>query len=156
MLLAVLAPLVLVANGLAAGVLVGTQLGNWPLLASLPADRYVSTHAFFATRYDPFMPACLVLTAVGDGVLAVFAEQQALFHLWLGAALLAVKTLVVSLTKNVPVNRWVRTVDPDDLPADFAERDPRPGWGRWNRVRTVLTVLALLANCAAIGIVTVP
>ncbi|MFI9388406.1 anthrone oxygenase family protein [Kutzneria sp. NPDC052558] len=153
MLLAVVAPLVLVANGLAAGVLVGTQLGNWPLLAGLPADQYVRTHAFFSTRYDPFMPVCLLGTAVGDGVLAGLADTRGPAALWLLAAVLAVATVVVSLTKNVPVNKWVRTVDPEELPADFADLDPRPGWGRWNRVRTVLATLALAANCAAIGVV---
>jgi len=154
MLHAVLVPLVLLANGLSAGVLVGTQLGGFPLLAALPPERYVHAHAFFATRYDPFMPTCLVSTLLGDAVLAATpadAVPRIMFGL---AALLAGSTMLVSVTKNVPINKWIQTVDPQRLPGDFARIDPRPRWGRWNRTRTVLAVCALLVNCAAVGVAT--
>jgi uncharacterized membrane protein len=147
-----LVPLVVLANGLAAGVLVGTQLGGWPLLLSLPPDRYVEAHAFFATRFDPFMPVCLVATVVGDLALGVFADAAATRPVFLAGCALALATVVISVVKNVPVNRWVRALDADELPGDFAERDPRPHWGRWNRARTVLCALALVANCLALGL----
>ncbi|MER6666886.1 DUF1772 domain-containing protein [Amycolatopsis japonica] len=150
--LQVLIPAVLLANGLGAGVLMGTQLGGWPLLESLPSAHYVYAHAFFSTRYDPFMPVCFVVTAIGDGALAVLATEVPPAALFVTAALLTLGTVVVSLVKNVPVNKWIRTLDPDELPADFAERDPRRHWGYWNRVRTTLAVLGLLINCVAVGI----
>ncbi|MET7456658.1 anthrone oxygenase family protein [Streptomyces sp. NPDC005574] len=150
--LSVLAPLLLLLNGLAAGVLFGTQLGGFPYLASLPADRYVHAHAFFGQRYDPAMPVCLVGTVICDAVLAVRAEEAAARGLFAAAALLAAATAVISVTKNVPVNRWMRTLDPDHLPADFATRDPRPTWGAWNRRRSWLTVAALAVNCVALGV----
>ena len=152
MLESVVVPLVLLVNGLAGGVLVGTQLGGFPLLAALPADRYVHAHAFFASRYDPFMPACLVGTVAGDLLLAVLAPDAAPRVLYAVAAGLAASTVVVSLTKNVPINKWVQALDPDRLPADFAWHDRRQAWGMWNRVRSWLVVLALLANCAALGL----
>ncbi|MEV0092403.1 DUF1772 domain-containing protein [Streptomyces sp. NPDC050738] len=144
-------PLLLLLNGLAAGVLFGTQLGGFPYLASLPADRYVHAHAFFGTRYDPAMPFCLIATVVCDVVLASRVEQAPARTLFAVAAVLAVATAVISVTKNVPVNRWMRTLDPENLPADFAERDPRGPWGAWNRRRSLLTILALAVNCAALG-----
>ncbi|MBP2327291.1 putative membrane protein [Kibdelosporangium banguiense] len=150
--LELLVPVVLLANGLAAGVLVGTQLGGWPLLESLPPAGYVSAHAFFSTRFDPFMPVCFVAAAVGDVVLGVLADRAVTAVLFLTAALLTLGSVVVSLVKNVPLNRWIRTLDPDRLPADFAERDPRRRWGGWNRARTALAVLALLFNCVAVGL----
>lgn len=149
--LEIVVPLVLLANGLAAGVLLGTQLGGWPLLQSLPPDRYVHAHAFFSTRYDPFMPACLLITTVGDLALGLLAGSAVARALYLVAAALCLSTIAISLTKNVPVNRWVRTLDPDHLPADFAQRDPRRRWGSWNRVRTALSTLALIVNCALVG-----
>lgn len=147
----VLVPLVLLLNGLAAGVLVGTQLGGFPLLETLPPSRYVQAHAFFSTRYDPFMPVCLIGTVLGDVLLGITAPTASA-TLFLVAAVSAVGTVAISFAKNVPVNRWVRTLDPEALPDDFAERDPRRHWGSWNRARTGLVVLALLINCVAAGL----
>ncbi|MDH6129107.1 DUF1772 domain-containing protein [Kitasatospora sp. GP82] len=147
---ALLAPLVVLLNGLAAGVLLGTQLGGWPLLAALPPDRYVHAHAFFATRYDPAMPICLLGTLLGDVVLAAAGAQPAARLLCLAAAVLAATTITISLTKNVPVNRWIRTIDPENLPENFSELDPRGSWGPWNRRRSVLSILAFVANCGAL------
>lgn len=149
--LVVLTPIVLLASGLAAGVLLSTQLSGWPLLRSLPADQYVRAHAFFSTRYDPLMPICLLATVAGDGALAVLSDSTA-GRIWFGlAGALAAATAVISVTKNVPVNRMVRTFDPDRLPSDFARRDPRPGWGAWNRRRSGLGMLAFAVNCVALG-----
>jgi uncharacterized membrane protein len=150
--LSFLTPLLLLLNGLAAGVLFGTQLGGFPYLASLPADRYVHAHAFFGQRYDPAMPICLIGTVICDVVLALRAEETAARGLFAAAALLAAATAAISVTKNVPVNRWMRTLDPDRLPADFASRDPRHAWGAWNRRRSWLTVAALAVNCVALGV----
>ncbi|MGW5779958.1 anthrone oxygenase family protein [Streptomyces sp. NPDC003863] len=149
---AVLAPLVVLLSGLGAGVLLGTQLGGWPLLAALPPDRYVHAHAFFATRYDPVMPICLLGTLVGDLVLAVDGRQPAARLLYLAAALLAAATVTISLVKNVPINRWIQGVDPGRLPENFDEVDPRPVWGPWNRRRSALAILAFAANCGALSV----
>jgi uncharacterized membrane protein len=69
------------------------------------------------------------------------------------AMLLALLTVTISIIKNVPVNKWVQTLDPERLPADFTARDPRPAWGRWNQIRARLTVLALLLNCIGLTLV---
>ncbi|WP_431999864.1 DUF1772 domain-containing protein [Streptomyces sioyaensis] len=149
---ALVVPLVLLANGLAAGILVGTQLGGWPLLASLSPRRYVHAHAFFATRYDPFMPVCFLGTVLGDVLLAAGVPQTAARWAFGGSVPLVLAAVVISVTRNVPVNRWIRTLDPEALPPDFADRDPRPHWGVWNRGRCVLAVTALLANCLGCGL----
>ncbi|MFB7328592.1 MULTISPECIES: anthrone oxygenase family protein [unclassified Streptomyces] len=144
-----LAPLLLLLNGLAAGVLFGTQLGGFPYMASLPTDRYVHAHTFFGQRYDPAMPICLVGTVVLDIALAIGGEHGFARVLFALAGLLAAATAAISLTKNAPVNRWMRTLDPDNLPADF--QSPRREWGIWNRRRSWLTIAALAVNCAALG-----
>ncbi|MEU6731372.1 DUF1772 domain-containing protein [Nonomuraea wenchangensis] len=150
--LEILVPVVLLVNGLAAGVLMGTQLGGWPLLQSLPPGRYVHAHAFFSTRFDPFMPICLIGTLAGDAALALLAGPPAATVLFAVAGALALGTVTVSLVKNVPVNRWIRGLDPDHLPEDFAERDPRRHWGGWNRARSAMSVAALAVNCVAVGL----
>lgn len=148
----VLIPLVLLLNGLAAGVLFGTQLGGFPYLASLPADRYVHAHAFFGTRYDPAMPLCLLGTVACDAVLTWSGPGPAARSLFGVAAGLAMLTALISVVKNAPVNRWMRTLDPERLPADFAERNPRHTWGVWNRRRSLLAIGALVSNCAALAV----
>jgi uncharacterized membrane protein len=57
---------------------------------------------------------------------------------------------VVSQTRNVPINRRVKVLDADALPADW--RDPRRQWRDWNLVRTVLAILALAANASAVSL----
>jgi hypothetical protein len=84
-----LAPLVVLLNGLAAGVLFNSVLGGFPYLASLPDGRYVHAHAFYGTRYDPAMPICLIGTTLGDLVLAAIAPGTASRSLFLAAAVLA-------------------------------------------------------------------
>jgi uncharacterized membrane protein len=106
----------------------------------------VHAHAFFSTRYDPFMPACLLLTVAGALVLALTGPELPGRLSYGLAAVAAVTTVAISLLRNVPVNRWIRQLDPERLPADFPDRDPRPDWGRWNRIRTWLAVTALLLN----------
>lgn len=150
--LAFLIPSVLLVNGLAAGVLVGTQLGGWPLLVALPPDQYVRAHAFFSSRYDPFMPACLLGTVLGDALLTVGVPDTGSHALFAMAGLFALATISISITRNAPVNRWVRTLDPGALPVDFTSQDPRPRWGAWNRRRTALAVLALLMNCGGLAL----
>lgn len=147
--IALLAPLVLLTSGLAAGVLTGTVLGGAPLLMALPTERYVHAHGFFATRYDPFMPACLVLTCAGDLVLA-FLAPGAVAAVFGVAGVLAGSVAVISLLKNAPVNRWMASLDPERLPADFA--DPRREWVAWNKLRTGIAVAALVGNVLAIGL----
>lgn len=150
--LELLVPIVILATGLAAGVLVGTELGGFPLLESLPPDQYVRAHAFFATRYDPFMPVCLVIATLGSVALAVVAPRGGAQVLYAVAAGLALAAVMISLRKNVPINKWVRTLDPEHLPDDFPARDPRRRWGAWNRTRAALGTAALLAHCGALAL----
>lgn len=147
--ISVLAPLVLLTAGLSAGVLTGTVLGGAPLLMALPTERYVHAHGFFATRYDPFMPVCLVSTFVGDVVLGFLVSGTAA-PVFVVSGLLAASVAVISLLKNAPVNRWMATLDPERLPPDF--RDPRREWVAWNKLRTALAVTALIGNVIAIGL----
>lgn len=141
---------VLLCNGLAAGVLTASELGQFPLMARLPADEYIRTHAFFSTRYDPFMPTCLILTVLGDLALAVTADDPLAQGLSATAAVLAAGAVLIAITRNVPLNAWVRSLDPQAPPRDWRER--RASWGRWNLRRCVLVAVALVANCATVAI----
>lgn len=149
--ISVLAPLVMLAGGLAAGGLMISALGGAPMLLALPADVYLPVHKLLVGRFDPFMPACIITALATDAVLAAAAPTGLTHALAAVGAALYLSVLCVSLTKNVPINRWIAALDPARLPDDWPSIDPRVKWRNWNLVRTVLAVLALTVNAAAVG-----
>jgi uncharacterized membrane protein len=146
----ILVPLAVLGSGLAAGGSALSVLGGAPLMLHLPPERYVPVHQFLERRMHPFMPACMLVALACDIASAVLIGHQARILFGAAAALLAA-AIIVSLLKNVPINRWVSTLDPGHLPADWARVDPRARWSEWNRVRSGCMVLALVANVVGIG-----
>ncbi|MEJ3750907.1 DUF1772 domain-containing protein [Actinomycetes bacterium KLBMP 9797] len=146
-----LVTLALLGSGLAAGGLMIAARGA-PLLLRLPTEQYVPVHQFLVTRFDPIMPIAILVGLVSDLVLAFdAAPNRAAQTLYGAAALLLLCTISVSLTRNVPINRWVASLDPDALPENFDQLDRRTRWVSWNLVRTVLAISAFTANVAAVG-----
>jgi hypothetical protein len=60
-----------------------------------------------------------------------------------------ISVMVVSVTRTVPINRWVVGLDPDNMPDDWADRDPRQTWRTWNAVRSSLAAAALTVGLVA-------
>ncbi|GAA3041702.1 DUF1772 domain-containing protein [Streptosporangium longisporum] len=137
----------LVGSGIVAGVLFAVSLSVLPALFAMPADRYVYTHQLVGRRWDPTMPILVLSSVIVDVVLAVLtrAEPAVLFAT---AAVLLLGVSVVSHFCNVPINRAVKSLDPDEVPPDW--RDPRPLWRRWHLLRTVLAVLGVTVNAVAV------
>jgi uncharacterized membrane protein len=127
-------------------------LGGAPFLLSLEPDRYVPAHKFMVTRFDPFMPICMMSALIFDVVMSVVAPGAGYRALFVTAVVFLLGAMVVSLTKNVPINRWVAALDPDFMPADFSKIDPRVRWSTWNRIRTVFVLCALADTAAAAGL----
>ncbi|MEV5830537.1 DUF1772 domain-containing protein [Spirillospora sp. NPDC052242] len=148
----ILLPVALLAGGLAAGALVLSALGGAPMLLALPADSYLPVHKFLVTRFDPFMPICLLTALVCDALLAAVGDDGATRAMAGAAVLLYASVVIVSVTKNVPINRWVAGLDPAALPDDFDSMEPRVRWRNWNLVRTILAVLGLTVNTALVGV----
>lgn len=148
----VLLPLALLTNGIAAGVMVSTAIGLAPLQSAVPYETYVDTIQFLWKRYDPFMPILNVLALLLDAVLALGPSQGSARWLFGLAALLLVTVMSISVVKNVPINRYVMSLDARAQPPDWARVDPRIRWRNWNLLRTVLAVLALLLNLTAVAV----
>jgi uncharacterized membrane protein len=149
--IAFLIPVVLLAGGMAAGGLMVSALGGAPMLLSLSVENYLAVHKGFIGRFDPFMPICICTGLVGDVILAITVPTTSAHALATVGALLYLSVLSVSLTKNVPINHWIVTLDPQRPPENWDEIDPRIRWRNWNVVRTTLAVLALIVNVAAVG-----
>jgi uncharacterized membrane protein len=146
-----LTPLAMMTSGLAAGGMMISALGS-PLLLVLPDGRYVAMHQLLVTRFDPFMPICILSAFALDVLLAVMTGSHPVARgFFVAAAALLLGAITVSLTRNVPINKWIRTLDPDRLPPDFPRLDRRVRWHRWNLVRASFSVSALVANAVALG-----
>jgi hypothetical protein len=144
-------PPLLIANGLAAGVLLWSAVAGVPFLLIMPAQRYVQAEQFWGKRFEPLQPICMALTGVADVALALNVGNTTARWLFGIGAVVVGAVITVSLTRNVPIKRWVMSLDAKALPEDFEQRDPRRTWAVWNLTRTVLAVAALVANAAAVG-----
>ncbi|MET8005451.1 DUF1772 domain-containing protein [Nonomuraea glycinis] len=142
----------MLTGGLAAGALLLSALGGAPMLVALPVHQYVHVHKFLVTRFDPFMPLCLLAALLADAAITGLTTDARVRALAVAGALLYAGVITVSLTKNVPINRWIAALDPSDLPADWRSVDPRARWRSWNTVRTCLAVTALVINVAMVGV----
>lgn len=146
MLAQLLAVAVMVGSGLVAGVLFAVALSVLPALLAMPADRYVYAHKLIGKRWDPTMPIIVLTSTALDVALAVVARTQN--SLFVIGAVLLLFVSIVSHFCNVPINRVVKSLDPNEIPAQW--QDPRPLWRRWHLLRTALAVLAALVNAVAI------
>ncbi|MFE0021558.1 DUF1772 domain-containing protein [Amycolatopsis sp. NPDC059021] len=138
----------LVGSGVTAGVLFAVALSVLPALFAMPADRYVYTHQLLGRNWDPTMPVVVLTSFALDVLLAVLGDGSSRLLFVLGAVLL-LGVSVVSHFCNVPLNRGVKKLDPERVPADWV--DPRPVWRRWHLLRTGLAIAALVLNAVAVG-----
>jgi uncharacterized membrane protein len=145
----ILAVAVLVGSGTVAGVLFAVALSTLPALIAMPPGRYIYAHKLLGRNWDPTMPAIVLSSTVLDVVLIFLAPNGSAAALFGVAALLLAGVSVVSHFANVPINKVMRTLDPDDMPERFD--DPRPLWRRWHHLRTALALLALTVNAVAIA-----
>ena len=143
-----IATLPAVTNGVAAGIMLATVIGVVPLFVASDYGQYVRMVQFMWPRYDPTMPILNSVSLVVDLVMAAWQPAAARPWYLLAAVLLGV-VMFISITRNVPVNKYVSRLDPANEPADWATVDPRLGWQRWNLIRTVVALCAFGVNLIA-------
>jgi uncharacterized membrane protein len=144
-----LAIIVVAANGIAAGIMLSTVIGIAPMMLALPYGRYVQTVQFLRPRFDPVMPIMNGCALVLDIALAVTIDNSTADVAYTVAAALLASVMAVSITKNVPVNRYVMSLDPQRQPDTWAQLDPRSRWRLWNLVRTAFALTAFATNVVA-------
>lgn len=137
-------------NGIATGIMLSTVVGIVPMFLTLPYRGYVQSVQFLWPRYDPLMPilnaSALVLGAFSAVAVGPGPARPVLAA---GAVLLAV-VITISVTRNVPVNRFVSGLDADEAPVNWAEIDPRRRWQFWNTIRTSVAGAAFVTNVTAL------
>jgi uncharacterized membrane protein len=139
-------------SGIVAGVLFAVALSTLPALIAMPPGRYIYAHKLLGRNWDPTMPVIVLTSTVVDAVLAVAVPRipPPARVLFLVAAVLLVAVSVVSHFANVPINKQMRTLDPDRMPADWS--DPRPLWRRWHLLRTACAIAAFAVNASAVAV----
>jgi hypothetical protein len=142
----------LLANGIATGVMVSTVIGLAPMTLAWPFAGYVTTVQFLWRRYDPLMPALNTFALLMDVFVLAFGTTTATRALAGSALILLAVVMVISVWKNVPINRYVMSLDPENPPDDWARVDPRRRWRNWNLLRTTLAIAAFAANVTALAV----
>lgn len=139
----------LLGSGITAGVMFAVALSVVPALRAMPPSTYVYTHRLLGKNWDPTMPVLVLSSMLVDLVLVLGITTDSTARTLFGvAAVLLLGVSVVSHFCNVPINRVVKSQDPESIPADW--KDPRPLWRRWHLTRTTLAVLALAVNGTAV------
>ena len=151
MVIDILAVVVVVTSGVIAGVLFGVAVSVLPAFFAMPPDRYIYSTKLIGKNWDPMMPIIVVTSTVVDILLAIFGPHGTPLTLFIAASVLLVGVSIVSHWCNVPINRRVKKVDPDNVPADW--HDPRPLWRRFHYLRTVLAIIAVALNAIALSLV---
>ena len=146
----VLGVLAVLGSGVVAGVLFAVALSVLPALFAMPMDRYVYAHKLIGRNWDPTMPIVVLSSMAIDVALVFLAPDSRTRTLFVIAAVLLLAVSGVSHLANVPINRRVKAVDPERIPADWT--DPRPLWRRWHFLRTGLAVIALVCNGLALAL----
>jgi uncharacterized membrane protein len=144
-----LVPVALLTGGVACGIMLSTVIGIFPFMTRMPYQGYVSAVQFLWRRYDPAMPILNGVALVTCAAIAILAGPSAARSAFAVASALLVVLMVISVSKNVPINRYVFRLDPAAQPADWDQRDPRARWRWWNNLRTAIALAALL--CSALG-----
>ncbi|MFF4775723.1 DUF1772 domain-containing protein [Microtetraspora fusca] len=142
-------------SGLVAGMLLWSAIGGVPWMRRLSAADYVRLHQYWSPRFDPLAPIMVLGVLACDVALLFLAPTRASRYLltFLVVALAAI--VVISATRNARLKRTVMRLDPDRLPQDWDERDPRPAFGRWNLARTIIAIVVFLGNVEAMAVYTV-
>jgi uncharacterized membrane protein len=136
----------LAGSGTVAGVMFAVALSVVPAMFALSPSQYVEFHKLLGRNWDPTMPFIVLATCAVDIALAITAPTETGREAHAVAAFFLFGVSVVSHLCNVPINRRVKSLDPEAIPADWA--DPRTWWRRWHLVRTALAFAALLVSSA--------
>ena len=146
MTVSVLAALLVVANGIALGIMLSTVIGIVPYMLAQPYEGYVRMVKFLWPRFDPVMPALNGSVLLADIVAAALARTDAQRAGFAVAAGLLAVVMGISVTKNVPINRFVTSLNAATEPTDWPRLDPRRRWRQWNLYRTSVALVAFVVN----------
>jgi uncharacterized membrane protein len=136
----VLKVVLLVSSGIFAGGLVMVAGAIVPTFRALPPKAYVQMHQTLSRYVDRFMPAT-VLLAILVGFALTWLQTGVVRALLIAGVLLSIAVAIISQFGNVPINRKVRSWNPEAPPPETKDMVER--WRRLHLMRTCAGVLAM-------------
>ena len=134
-------------NLLLAAVLTGNEFSGWvgfhPALHTLSMTTHIQAEQAITRRYGAIMPFLMTATIVSCvPVLSLIRDRRSVaFRCTLAGMLCYLTMLGVTFMGNMPINRRVLQVSPDDPPAAWLSLRAR--WDRWHMLRNVLNIAGL-------------
>jgi uncharacterized membrane protein len=135
-----------------AGMLTGNEFGSWaaihPALSSLSARAHIEAEQAVYRRYGTIMPLFMGSTvASAIAVLSLSPDREsAAFRFTFAGMVCFAAMLLVTLTRNIPINRRLLELPPHEGSyEEFLELRRR--WDRLHTVRNLLNVAGFSLSC---------
>jgi hypothetical protein len=135
-----------------AGMLTGNEFGSWiaihPALSNLSARAHIEAEQAVYHRYGIIMPVLMASTiASAIPVLSLTPDRKsAAFRFTFAGFVCFAAMLLVTLNRNVPINRRLLELPPNE--ASYEEfLELRRHWDRLHTVRNLLNMAGLSLSC---------
>lgn len=139
-------------NLMLAGMLTGNEFGGWvavhPALSGLPALAHMRAEQAVYRRYGKIMPIFMASTILSTiPILSLTRDRRsATFRFTFAGMLCFGAMLLVTLTRNIPINRRLLELPPQE--ASYEEfLELRRRWDRLHTVRNLLNMVGLSLSC---------
>lgn len=137
-----------VVNLVLAGMLTGNEFGSrvtaHPALRDLPLEAHILAEQALTRRYGKIMPVFMSSTLASflPVLLLDRDRRSAPFRFRLAGSICYAAMLVITLTRNVPINNRLVALSPDSTPREEL-LDLTDRWARLHTIRNVLNVIGL-------------
>jgi uncharacterized membrane protein len=135
-------------SGLVAGVFFDVAIAMMPAFFAMRPGSYVEANNMIGEHYHPTMPIVVNVATISDLLLGIMSHSAARQVLFFTAFAFLVGVQLVSQFGNVPINKRMLAIDPENVPADWG--DPRKLWSNWHFLRTAFACAAFVINGTAV------
>lgn len=135
-------------SGLVAGVFFDVAIAMMPAFFDMRPGSYVEANNMIGEHYHPTMPIIVNIATISDLLLGILSDSASRQLLFFGAFACLVGVQLVSQFGNVPINKRMLKIDPENVPEDWG--DPRKLWSSWHFLRTAFAAIAFIINGTAV------
>ncbi|MFL6140706.1 MAG: anthrone oxygenase family protein [Labedaea sp.] len=138
----------MLVSGLLAGVFFDVAIAMMPAFFAMRPGSYIEANNMIGEHYHPIMPIVVNIATISDLLLGILSDSAAHKALFFVAFASLVGVQLVSQFGNVPINKRMLAIDPENVPDDWG--DPRRLWSNWHFLRTAFAGIAFVINGTAV------